>query len=288
MSFCHEREIDVFDPNVNNVLAFLTKLYNDGLSYSALNTARCALSSFLQLNNTVNIGSHNLVRRFFKGVFTLRPALPKYNVTWNVDVVLTYLKGQEPLESLSLLQLSRKLLMLLALLSGQRGQTLHLIDIRNVHITDNSLKVVIGDLLKTSKPGYHLGELNFSSFPHDNSLCVVRVITHFLERTSKLRNGVSNLFISTQKPHRGVSRDTISRWMKSVLCEAGIDICIFKPHSVRSASSSAAHARNIPIATILRTVGWSKDCVFRKFYNKPIVMDESFSKELLSHYKNML
>ena len=100
----------MFDPNVNNVLAFLTKLYNDGLIYSALNTARCALASFLQLNNTVNIGSHNLVRRFFKGVFTLRPALPKYNVTWNVDIVLTYLKGQEPLESLSLLQLSRKLL----------------------------------------------------------------------------------------------------------------------------------------------------------------------------------
>ena len=60
---------------------------------------------------------------------------------------------------------TRKLLMLLALLSGQRGQTLHLIDIRNVYITDNSLKVVIGDLLKTSKPGYHLGQLKFLEFP---------------------------------------------------------------------------------------------------------------------------
>jgi hypothetical protein len=60
-----------------------------------------------------------------KGIYTLRPALPRYNVTWDVNVVLKYLKGLSPLESLSLLQISQKLLMLLLLLSGQRGQTIH-------------------------------------------------------------------------------------------------------------------------------------------------------------------
>lgn len=53
-----------------------------------------------------------------------------------------------PLSSLSLLQLSHKLVMLLALLSGQRGQTLHLIDIRNIHFQEKSVKIVIGDMLK--------------------------------------------------------------------------------------------------------------------------------------------
>jgi hypothetical protein len=93
-----------------------------------------------------------------KGVYTLRPALPKYNVTWDVNVVLTYLKGLSPLESLSLLQISQKLLMLLLLLSGQRGQTIHLMDIKNIFITEDNVTIVIGDLLKNSKPGKQLGE----------------------------------------------------------------------------------------------------------------------------------
>ena len=34
-----------------------------------------------------------------KGVYTPRPALPRYNVTWDVNVALKYLKGLSPLES---------------------------------------------------------------------------------------------------------------------------------------------------------------------------------------------
>ena len=88
MSFCYERNLDIFEANVNNVLTFLTELFHNGLGYSCLNTARCALSSFLQLGSSISIGSHPLVRRFFKGVFILRPALPRYNITWDVNIVL--------------------------------------------------------------------------------------------------------------------------------------------------------------------------------------------------------
>lgn len=66
---------------------------------------------------------------------------------------------------------------------------------------------------------------------------------------------------------------------------AGIDVSMFRPHSTRAASSSAVHAMHIPISTILRTVGWSKDCVFRKYYNKPVVMDTSYSTKLLDNFK---
>ena len=68
-----------------------------------------------------------------KGVYTPRPALPRYNVTWDVIVVLKCLKGLSPLESLSLLQVSQKLLMLLLLLSGQREQTIYLMDMQKKH-----------------------------------------------------------------------------------------------------------------------------------------------------------
>ena len=164
LQFCSKKQINPFKANINNVLSFLTDLFKSGLGYSSINTARCALSSYFSLDNSVNISSNVLVKRFMKGVYTLRPALPRYNVTWDVNVVLKYLKGLSPLESLSLLQISQKLLMLLVLLSGQRGQTIHLMDIKNIFITEDNVQIVIGDLLKNSKPGKQLGELNFPAF----------------------------------------------------------------------------------------------------------------------------
>lgn len=44
------------------------------------------------------------------------------------------MQTQEPLSELAFLDVSRKLLMLLALLSGQRGETLHVLKIRNICI----------------------------------------------------------------------------------------------------------------------------------------------------------
>ena len=44
------------------------------------------------------------------------------------------------------------------MLSGQRGQTIHLMDIKNIFITEDNVTIVIGDLLKNSKPGKQLGE----------------------------------------------------------------------------------------------------------------------------------
>ncbi|CAC5393089.1 unnamed protein product [Mytilus coruscus] len=55
---------------------------------------------------------------------------------------------------------------------------------------------------------------------------------------------------------------------------------IYTPHSTRGAATSYVSGR-IPIATILRTAGWRKDSVFRKFYQRPITNDSSFSKEIL-------
>lgn len=283
VSFCCKREINVFEADVNNVLSFLTELYKSGLGYSCINTARSALSSFIQLNN-VNIGSHPLVRRFMRGVFVLRPALPRYNVTWDVNIVLKYLKSLSPLSSLSLLQLSHKLVMLLALLSGQRGQTLHLIDIRNIHFQENSVKIVIGDMLKTSNAKRHLGEIELMKYDVDPDLCVRHTLSNYLEKTETRRGSVTRLFITSQRPHRFASRDTIGRWMKSVLTMAGIDTSIFKPHSTRVASASAAHALRIPVDTILRTVGWSSESTFRKFYNKDITLNADMSKRMLENY----
>ena len=58
--------------------------------------------------------------------------------------------------------------MLVALLSGQRCQTVHGLTVSGMMNSDEITK-----LLKTSKPGKHQGQLEFKAYPVDKRLCVV-------------------------------------------------------------------------------------------------------------------
>ncbi len=74
----------------------------------------------------------------------------------------------------------------------------------------------------------------------------------------------SRLFISSQAPHNAVSKNTLSRWIKIALCKDGVNI-IFKPHSTRAASTSAA-ARQVDISHVLRTAEETSEGTFARFY----------------------
>jgi site-specific recombinase XerD len=75
--------------------------------------------------------------------------------------------------------------------------------------------------------------------------------------------------ISTQKPHKAVSHQTISCWVKHILIKAGINNK-YGPHNTRAASTSAARLRGVPLTTIAKTAGWKGAETFAKFYNKTI------------------
>ena len=129
LAFCHQRGITYSSPKINEGLDFLMTLYNQGLSYSTINTARSALSSIITVDSGKHFGSHPLVLRFFKGIYELRKPQPKYNCIWDVSNVLTYLRTLHPHDAISLKSLTLKLVMLLLLVTGQRGQAIYLLSL---------------------------------------------------------------------------------------------------------------------------------------------------------------
>lgn len=196
----------------------------------------------------------------------MRPALPRYNVTWDVSCVLNYLRLQSPVKKLNLLALSQKLAMMFLLLSGHRGQSLVLLDVRNIRRTKAGLKITFGDLMKHSKPGKHTPELLIPAYAPDRRLCIVTVYDEYVQRTEGLRD-TTRLFITSIRPHSPASRDTVSKWIRNVMSTAGIDMNRFAPHSVRSATTSAVR---VPLATIIKTACWTGAGTFQKYYKKPI------------------
>ena len=265
---------------MSEILDFLVMLHDVlDLGYSAINMARSALSSFIAVEG-LDIGKHPTICRFMRGVFKLKPALPRYNVIWDANMVLNYLKTISPIAGVSLKLLTHKLVMLMLLLSGQRGQTIHLTHIKNIDINPNRFHVVIGDPVKTTKPGAHIEQLKFKAYAPDKRLCVHFVLQEYLRRTLIIRGKEMRLFISHVKPHNAVSRSTISRWTKECMQSAGINLNIFAPHSTRTASTSKAVNSKLQLSTILRTAGWTSANTFTKYYKKPII--EAYDDAILN------
>jgi len=67
---------------------FLAVLHSQGYQTNSLNAYRSAISSVHDRVDDGNVGKHPLVARVLKGAFHIRPPLPPYTVTWNVQVVL--------------------------------------------------------------------------------------------------------------------------------------------------------------------------------------------------------
>lgn len=213
IQYCHQRSIDPTNSTVGQALEFLPELFKKGLGYSSLNTARCALSCIITPNNTGSFGSQPLVVRFLKGVYESRPSVPRYVETWDVTVVLKFLAPLHPPSKLTLRELTLKLVMLVSLVSGQRAQSIQLLDINCMSQTETSCTFVITQNVKQSKPGIKQPVIKLEAYPIDDRLCVVTLLKEYLSRTAWLRRKHSQLFICYVKPFGPVSRDTISRWL---------------------------------------------------------------------------
>ena len=282
--YCSERQIDKFQTNVNNVLEFLSELFEKNIGYSAINTARSALSAMGIVCDGFSIGSHPLVVRFMKGVYNLWPVQSRYSKTWDISCVLQYLRKLSPVSKLSLKMLTLKLIMLLALILASRCQSLHLLSIEGMKKGFYFYTLLYSGLLKQSKSGRNNPVAEIGAYPPDRRLCAVFVLKEYLKRTETLRGNNKCLFISHMKPHGPVARDTVSRWLKSVMISAGVDTSVYKPYSIRSAAVSKAKSNSVPVHDILSTAGWSSEKTYAKFYDKPIDSNTSdrFTNAVLS------
>ncbi|KAJ8044060.1 hypothetical protein HOLleu_11420 [Holothuria leucospilota] len=274
ISFCSRRQTNPFHTTIRHVLDFLLELFEAGLGYSSINTAKSMLSTFV--SEPKEVGKKFLVKKFMKGVFELRTPRPKYDNIWDVATVLNYIKELGSNESFSLKLLSHKVVMLTVLVSAQRCQTICSLDLDNLDKQSDDFVFYVQDMLKQSRPGKVGLKITFSKFKEDERVCVYSLIEHYIERTKALRNQ-SKLVISYRKPHAPVGAETISRWIREVLEAAGVNTKMFTAHSTRAAASSAMHDKGVAIQDIMKTAGWSNAETFARFYKKPIIFKKESS-----------
>lgn len=284
ITYCFLHKIDAENPPLRTVIDFLSGLTDKGMSYQSVNCARSALSSFLPHVDNQTVGKTTGVRWLLKGTLNENPPLAIYNATWDVDILLDYLREWSPLCRLTLKQLSYKLVCLLLVTSCQRVQSITALKVSGLIQGSEDIVFRLSSKLKHNTRGY-LQLLEFKPFNSDPRICVVRTIKEYLARTSDIRNGQDQLVLSHAPPYHVVGSSRISHWVREVLQWAGIDSSVFSTHSIRGAVSSQLLRLNVPVKTIMQKASWKSESTFRQFYNKPL-MDQDPSQELLHAYTN--
>ena len=165
---------------------FLADQYSAGLQYSTLNGYRSALSSTLPRRDGQPLGQQEDVCRLMRGVYNLRPPLPRYVSTWKVADVLAVLKTWDN-SKLGLYMLSVKLVLLLALAKAPRARELCLLS----HVASQRLPDGIVLRLTAPTKTQRTGGMKQFFVPAfgDKSLCPVTCLDVYLERTAALRPG---------------------------------------------------------------------------------------------------
>ena len=131
-----------------------------------------------------------------------------------------------------------------------------------------------------SPPDVFVADLkSFSAVDADKLWCPVRALKWYVHRTKQVRAEHKQLFITSVPPFRPASRDTITRWLitaiRSALSEwPEADNTPFRAHDIRSASTSWAYFKGVPMADIVQAACWKSANTFSECYLKDVVQTE--------------
>ena len=187
--------------------------------------------------------------------------------------MIKYMISLGKTNTLSLKTISMKLVTLFALSCPERISVLATLDLGHCNVLPVGVSFALTVSRKTSsadKPA----EAFFACFDQDK-LCPVECFGQYLKLSRNVRPVIpsslpNKLFISFRRPHKPVTSTTLGRWLRTFMSAAGIDSQIFKAHSVRGASTTAAANAFVRLSTIMSMADWSSASTLRTFYYEPL------------------
>ena len=217
--FCRERNIDPNKPDFDSGIEFLVWLHQvHQAKYSTLANARSAMSAFTPLQDEVSFGKHPLVSRIMKGMFRVRPRIPRRVVTYDTNKIIAFLQTWPDNDQLMLEFLTKKLATLLCILSGQRSQSIGSLFMEHMHQDESMFTFFIPKMLKTTTPTFHQEPLEFVAFPLIPRCCIYRCLQEYIRRTEQIRDSLPKkegellpLILSYAYPNLPVKSATLAR-----------------------------------------------------------------------------
>ena len=297
--WCKENSVDFSTPTVKQISDFFMYLYQDlNRRPSAIDGYRTAIVDTLgPLGQHIahNEDLHRLLSSFHRD----RPKSSRNLPKWNLSVVLNELTTApfEPMKDTDLKHLTLKTAFLLALASGKRRSEIHAWVANKVSNLGQWEKVALfpsSDFIaknQLAREGSQsvspvtipaLTTIVDRQFKEDRTLCPVRALRYYLDRTKDLRGSRSLLFISFKKGHTSHIRPaTLSSWLKQtiLLCykqadQQALDLVQVKAHDIRDFAASKAFYGGVSVDQIMQACHWKAHNTFTNFYLRPYLVGQ--------------
>ena len=298
--WCVSNQVDFGSPPIKSVADFLMYLFEDKkLQPSTIDGYRSAIADKLG-DTTVNISKDDNLTRLLESFHRDRPKGRRGIPSWNLSLVLHQLTKApfEPLKEASLKHLTFKTVFLLALGSGKRRSEIHAWQHKNIRHQSDWSKVSLfpspsflsKNQLAKEGPGSvapvvipALAPTLDRSLKSDRSLCPVRALRYYLDRTSDIRQDKQLVFVSFKKGFdKDISPATISSWIKQtvILCYELSDhqahtLHQVKAHDVRAFAAFKAFQSGVSLEQILSACHWKSHNTFTQFYLKDVAWADS-------------
>ena len=298
--WCISNKVDFKSPPLKSVADFLLYLFEvKNLQPSTIDGYRSAIADKLG-NVTLNISKDDNFNRLLDSFHRDRPKGRRGIPSWNLSLVLHQLTKApfEPLREASLKHLTFKTVFLLALGSGKRRSEIHAWQNKNIRHQSDWSKVSLfpspsflskNQLAKEGPESVApvvipaLAPTLDRSLKSDRSLCPVRALRYYLDRTSDIRQGKELVFVSFKKSFdKDISPATISSWIKQtvILCYELSDhqahtLHQVKAHDVSAFAASKAFQLGVSLEQILSACHWKSHNTFTQFYLKDVAWADS-------------
>jgi hypothetical protein len=288
-NWCSERPVDPFSAPIPVIAEFLLFLFNKGWQLSTIRGYRTAVSETLKFSGR-DIGNSKSLSDLLASFQRDRPRATNRMPSWDLALVLRSLTRHpyEPLTKASDKDLSLKTVFLLALATGSRVSELHALDVTTVKFKENFSGMTISPHLrflgKTQRTDVTQDRLAVISvralgpslnvdMTEDRSLCPVRAMRYYLERTTHHRQGQTRLFVSHLAHHKEIGKDSVSVWIRKVIqkayehhTEEDKVVLKYKAHDLRALAASWAFHNSVALVDVMNACTWKRHSTFSEFY----------------------
>ena len=301
LKWCEDQAISPLSPSNMDLANFLGVLASEGKATATIRVYRSAICTTLRQLGGPVFQDDYLIRDTLKGSALLEARSPRRAPAWDLNLVLSFLKGPqfEPLHSLDLRALTLKTTFLLALASGRRVSGVnHFSGLpKDVGLSPEGsfvLKFLPEFLAKNQAPGTLASPLTIpplvdmaSVQPSDVTLCPVRALKRYREVTRSMRGDRRKLLLSFNTSyHKDISVATISRWIRQVIIEAyaaeGKALGSPRAHEVRAWAASLALAHSVSLIDILQAAFWESSNTFIRCYLRDVSVEKEDGLSSLS------
>jgi integrase len=304
--WCETNNFQSTEASLQQVADFLMHLFEERkTSISTIKGYRTAISKVLFYTSGADVSHSDILSDLISSFEHKRPQRCTPFPKWDLKLVLDSLSKPpyEPLATADRKALTLKTCFLLFLASGSRCSEIHALDIKHI-VQKEKWKVVTLSPHPKFLPknfNYTTGGRNFEGFQiealkhrlgpgleQEASLCPVRALRFYLDRTKPLRGDNTQLFISmVGEKKTPVCKNTIASWVKNTVLEAyrtapGKDMENLKvsSHEVRALATSTAFYSNVAMEEVLKAARWANQSTFTTFYLRDVAEDLEGIKRL--------